>query len=51
MGCGCNGDKVVEKEPEFIVTYPNGEKKPVTGEHAAKVAQTLGPAGTTYSRA
>jgi hypothetical protein len=51
MGCACNEGKANEPEPHFVVTYPNGEKKQVLGEHAAKVAQTLGPQGTTYSRA
>ena len=50
MACGCNGDKVVEAEPQFEVKYPNGERKVVTGEHAARVAKTMGPAGTEYSK-
>lgn len=48
--CGCNGDKVIPPEPQFEVKYPDGNRKTVTGEHAARVAQTLGPQGTTYSR-
>jgi hypothetical protein len=51
MGCGCNSGKVAEPEPQFVVKYPNGEKKTVMGEHAAKVEVTMGPAGTVYSRA
>lgn len=49
--CGCNGDKVAEPEPKFEVRYPDGRRETVTGEHAAKVAKTMGPAGTEYSRA
>lgn len=48
--CGCNGDKVAVVEPQFEVKYPDGKRQTVTGEHAAKVATTMGPAGTTYSR-
>lgn len=50
MGCGCNGATEVVAEPQFEVKYPNGDKKVVVGEHAARVEQTLGPLGTTYSR-
>lgn len=50
MGCACNDGKVAEPEPQYEVKYPNGEKKVVTGEHAAKVLVTMGPAGTTYSK-
>jgi hypothetical protein len=50
MPCACNGDIPKPVEPTFEVKYPNGEKKYVTGEHAAKVATTMGPSGTTYSK-
>ena len=50
MGCGCNGDKAKEPEPQYEVKYPNGEKKVVAGLHEAKVAATLGPVGTSYSK-
>lgn len=48
MGCACNDGKAKAPEPQYQVTYPNGEKRIVTGEHAAKVAKTMGPAGTEY---
>lgn len=51
MGCACNDAKPAAPEPEYVVTYPSGERKQVTGEHAAKVAKTMGPPGTEYSRA
>jgi hypothetical protein len=50
MGCACNDNKPAAPEPTYEVTYPNGERKLVTGEHAAKVAKTMGPAGTEYSK-
>lgn len=50
MPCACNGEQKKEPEPQFEVRYPNGETRTVTGEHDAKVAVTMGPSGTTYSR-
>lgn len=51
MGCSCNdGTTATQPEPQFEVKYPNGERKVVVGEHAAKVAKTMGPSGTEYSR-
>jgi hypothetical protein len=50
MGCACNEGQAVKPEPWYEVKYPNGEKKTVSGEHAAKVLVTMGPAGTTYSK-
>jgi hypothetical protein len=52
MPCACNGEGAPKPmEATYEVKYPNGEKKFVTGEHAAKVAVTMGPSGTTYSKA
>lgn len=52
MPCACNGEGAPKPmEATYEVKYPNGEKKFVTGEHAAKVAVTTGPSGTTYSKA
>jgi len=48
MPCGCNGSQS-NTEPKFTVKFPDGQKKEVSGEHAAKVEVTLGPPGTTYS--
>ncbi len=50
MPCACQGDQAKTPEPEFEVRLPNGEKKTVTGEHAAKVAVTMAGGGS-YSRA
>lgn len=50
MGCACNEGKAKEPEPQYEVKYPNGEKKVVTGLHEAKVAATMGPVGTSYSK-
>lgn len=51
MGCACNEPKIAAPEPQYVVVYPNGERKVVTGEHDARVAVTMGPSGTTYSKA
>lgn len=51
MPCACNGDTPKPVEATYEVKYPNGDKRLVTGEHDAKVAVTMGPAGTTYSKA
>lgn len=50
MPCNCGGSQQNSSEPRFEVKFPDGQTKIVTGEHAAKVEKTLGPAGTTYSR-
>lgn len=58
MGCNCGGGSSEpnntpvgqNREQEFVVTLPNGTKKTVIGEHAAKVEVTMAGAGATYSR-
>jgi hypothetical protein len=50
MPCACNGGSQPPNEPRFVVKFPDGQRKEVIGEHAAKVEVTLGPPGTTYSR-
>lgn len=49
MPCACQGDQPKAPEPEYDVTLPNGERKTVTGEHAAKVAVTMAGGGS-YSK-
>lgn len=49
MPCACNGGSSQEagrREPVYEVTYTNGRTEKVTGEMAAKVAQTQGGFGT-----
>jgi hypothetical protein len=52
MPCACNGggtQTTANQEKEFEVKLPNGRIEYVRGEHAAKVAATMGGPGTTYS--
>lgn len=57
MGCNCGGGSSEpnntpagqNQQQEFVVTLPDGSKKTVTGEHAAKVEVTMAGGGT-YSR-
>ena len=52
MPCACNGGTpgpVQVPEKQYRVRYPDGRVEFVTGEHAAKVAATMGGPGTTYS--
>lgn len=49
MPCACNGGAAQEtarREETWEVTYTNGRRETVTGEQAAKVAQTMGGFGT-----
>lgn len=46
MACACQGGKAEEPQVAYEVTLPNGSKKTVTGEHAAKVAVTMAGGGT-----
>lgn len=51
MPCACNGggnQETARREPQYEVKFANGRTEVVTGEHAARVAQTQGGAGTTY---
>lgn len=44
MGCSTCGGKAAARaaaQETFVVTYKDGSKKEVTGEHAAKVEVTL----------
>jgi hypothetical protein len=57
MACNCGGQAAVTAsavpqppEPEYVVSYPNGTKVTVRGEHAAKVEATMAGAGATYSK-
>jgi hypothetical protein len=53
MPCACNGggtQEAARREPQYEVTFSNGRTEIVTGEHAARVAQTQGGAGTTYRK-
>lgn len=50
MACACNGNKAQPAaEPDYVVTYPDGRRETVKGEHAAKVKVTIAGGGT-YSR-
>jgi hypothetical protein len=52
MPCACNGggtQSAATQDKEYEVKLPNGRTEYVRGEHAAKVAQTMGGPGTTYS--
>jgi hypothetical protein len=51
MPCACNEGAQAPQVPEkqYRVRYPDGRVEFVTGEHAAKVAATMGGPGTTYS--
>ena len=51
MACACNGNKAKANapEPDYVVTYPDGRRETVKGEHAAKVKVTIAGGGT-YSR-
>ncbi len=46
MACACQGNQPSEPEPQYEVTLPNGQRKTVTGEHAAKVAVTMAGGGS-----
>ncbi len=50
MPCACNGggasQETARREEQWEVTYANGRTEKVTGEMAAKVAQTQGGFGT-----
>ena len=50
MPCACNGggasQDTARREPTYEVTYTNGRTERVSGEMAAKVAQTQGGFGT-----
>jgi hypothetical protein len=49
MPCACNGgatQETVRREADYEVTYTNGRTERVTGEMAARVAQTQGGFGT-----
>lgn len=57
MPCNCGGASGQDNTPagqaagqEFEVTMPDGSKKRVTGEHAAKVEVTMAGGKATYSR-
>ena len=52
MPCACNGGATqlaANQDKEYEVKLPNGRTEYVRGEHAAKVAATMGGPGTTYS--
>lgn len=49
MPCACNGggsQEAARREPQYEVTFTNGTREIVTGEHAAKVAVTRAGGGT-----
>ena len=50
MPCACNGggasQEAARREQTWEVTYTNGRRETVTGEMAAKAAQTMGGFGT-----
>lgn len=49
MPCACNGGSTQEtarREPQYEVTFSNGTREIVTGEHAAKVRVTQAGGGT-----
>ena len=48
--CGCNGGKAQPAEQLFEVRLPDGTRKVVTGEHAAKVEITMAGGGTYSAR-
>lgn len=46
MACACQGGKTPEPQISYEVTLPNGQRKTVVGEHAAKVAVTMAGGGS-----
>jgi len=50
MGCStCGGKSTQQPVEQFEVTYPDGTKKVVASEHAARVEAVMKP-GSTYSK-
>ena len=46
MACACSGNTPSAPEAQYEVTYPDGRRETVSGEHAAKVKVTMAGGGS-----